>query len=60
MSNKRHPDGRAGLPSAAVVLNKCMTFLFFFPLVYGDLLYFFFFMSPCDESMADTTGWLRS
>lgn len=43
MSNKRHPDGRAGLPSAAVVLNKCMTFLFFFPLVYGDLLYFLFF-----------------
>lgn len=43
MSNKRHPDGRAGLPSAAVVLNKCMTFFLFFSLVYGDLLYFFFF-----------------
>lgn len=43
MSNKRHPDGRAGLPSAAVVLNKCMTFFFFF-LLFTAICFIFFFL----------------
>lgn len=61
MSNKRHADCREGLPSAAVVLNKCMLFFFFYLLFTAIcFIYFYFFMSPCDESRADTTGWLRS